>query len=68
MDSLTTFFKLNSITSQQLDGEKLRGPITPVGNFVLVQNKDTLAATAGGILLPDQVGLKSQMYSFQTPF
>jgi len=37
-----------------LDGEKLRGPITPVGNFVLVQNKDTLAATAGGILLPDQ--------------
>ena len=41
-----------------LDGEKLRGPITPVGNFVLVQNKDTLAATAGGILLPDQVGLK----------
>lgn len=37
-----------------LDGKKIRGPITPVGNFVLVRTKDTLDATEGGILLPDQ--------------
>jgi hypothetical protein len=38
-----------------LDGRKIRGPITPLGNFVLVKTKDTLDATEGGILLPDQV-------------
>ena len=38
-----------------LDGEEIRGPITPLGNFVLVRTKDALSATAGGILLPDQV-------------
>ena len=38
-----------------LDGQEIRGPITPLGNFVLVETKDTLAATGGGILLPDQV-------------
>ena len=48
-----TFTALSATTT--LDGEKLRGPITPLGNFVLVRNKDTLAATSGGILLPDQV-------------
>lgn len=37
-----------------LDGKKIRGPITPLGNFVLVRTKDTLDATDGGILLPDQ--------------
>lgn len=37
-----------------LDGEEIRGPITPLGNFVLVRTKDALSATAGGILLPDQ--------------
>jgi chaperonin GroES len=37
-----------------LDGEEIRGPITPVGNFILVRVKDTLTATSGGILLPDQ--------------
>lgn len=38
-----------------LDGRKIRGPITPLGNFVLVRTKETLDATEGGILLPDQV-------------
>ncbi len=38
-----------------LDGQEIRGEITPLGNFVLVRTKDTLAATGGGILLPDQV-------------
>jgi len=37
-----------------LDGETIRGPITPLGNFVLVREKDALTATEGGILLPDQ--------------
>lgn len=37
-----------------LDGQVIRGPITPLGNFVLVRTKDTLSATGGGILLPDQ--------------
>mmetsp|Transcript_106 Transcript_106/g.211 ORF Transcript_106/g.211 Transcript_106/m.211 type:complete len:266 (+) Transcript_106:168-965(+) len=37
-----------------LDGETIRGPITPLGNFCLVRTKDTLTATDGGILLPDQ--------------
>jgi len=37
-----------------LDGQEIRGPITPLGNFVVVRTKDTLMATGGGILLPDQ--------------
>ena len=37
-----------------LDGEDIRGPITPVSNFILVKVKDTLTATEGGILLPDE--------------
>lgn len=37
-----------------LEGKTIRGPITPLGNFVLVRMRDTLAATDGGILLPDQ--------------
>eukprot|EP00980_Cylindrotheca_fusiformis_P013529 scaffold3450_cov114-Cylindrotheca_fusiformis.AAC.34 len=37
-----------------LDGEEIRGPLQPVGNFLLVKVKDTLTATEGGILLPDQ--------------
>ena len=30
------------------------GPLTPVANFILVRVKDTLTATSGGILLPDE--------------
>jgi chaperonin GroES len=37
-----------------LDGSEIRGPITSLGNLVLVKVKDTLTATGGGILLPDQ--------------
>jgi chaperonin GroES len=37
-----------------LDGQEIRGPITPLRNFILVKVKDTLTATEGGILLPDQ--------------
>jgi chaperonin GroES len=37
-----------------LDGQEIRGPITPVGNILVVKVKDTLTATGGGILLPDQ--------------
>eukprot|EP00537_Pseudo-nitzschia_pungens_P003121 CAMPEP_0172355874 /NCGR_PEP_ID=MMETSP1060-20121228/256_1 /TAXON_ID=37318 /ORGANISM="Pseudo-nitzschia pungens, Strain cf. cingulata" /LENGTH=242 /DNA_ID=CAMNT_0013075733 /DNA_START=181 /DNA_END=909 /DNA_ORIENTATION=+ len=41
-------------TAYTLDGEEIRGPITPLRNFILVKVKDTLTATSGGILLPDQ--------------
>jgi len=41
-------------TSYTMDGEAIRGPITPLRNFILVKVKDTLTATSGGILLPDQ--------------
>ena len=51
-DTATVELKKESCT---LDGKKIRGPITPLGNFVLVRTKDTLSATDGGILLPDQV-------------
>jgi len=44
-----TFLRAN-----QLDGVTIRGPITPLGNFCLVKTKETLTATDGGILLPDQ--------------
>jgi hypothetical protein len=44
-----------SLNAMTLDGQEIRGEITPLGNFVLVRTKDTLAATGGGILLPDQV-------------
>jgi chaperonin GroES len=37
-----------------LDGQDIRGEITPLGNIVLVKVKETLTATSGGILLPDQ--------------
>lgn len=37
-----------------LDGLEIRGPISLLGNNVLVKVKDTLTATVGGILLPDQ--------------
>jgi len=37
-----------------LDGVEIRAPIEPVSNFLLVKLKDTLTATGGGILLPDQ--------------
>ena len=40
-----------------LDGEVIRGEISPLGSYVLVKTKDTLTATEGGILLPDQVNL-----------
>jgi chaperonin GroES len=43
-----------SSTGYSLDGEEIRGPITPLRNFILVKVKDTLTATEGGILLPDQ--------------
>jgi hypothetical protein len=45
----------SKLSALMLDGQEIRGPITPLGNFVLVRTKDTLAATGGGILLPDQV-------------
>lgn len=44
----------SSAGAYSLDGEEIRGPIQPVGNFILVKVKDTLTATEGGILLPDQ--------------
>ena len=37
-----------------LDGVEIRGPVTAVQNFLIVKLKDTLMATGGGILLPDQ--------------
>jgi chaperonin GroES len=37
-----------------LDGQEIRQDVTPVGNLLLVRLKDTLTATVGGILLPDQ--------------
>mmetsp|Transcript_10213 Transcript_10213/g.16331 ORF Transcript_10213/g.16331 Transcript_10213/m.16331 type:complete len:272 (-) Transcript_10213:59-874(-) len=44
----------SSGTTYTLDGEEIRGPITPLRNFILVKVRDTLTATEGGILLPDQ--------------
>ena len=46
-----------------LDGQEIRGPITPLGNFVLVRTKESLAATGGGILLPDQVSADTIEYN-----
>jgi chaperonin GroES len=43
-----------SSTVYTLDQHEIRGPITPVNNIVLVKVKETLQATNGGILLPDQ--------------
>ena len=38
-----------------LDGNEIRGPLTPLGNFCLVKTKEALSASEGGILIPDQV-------------
>jgi len=56
LDAATGTVELKNEGGQQctLDGKNIRGPITPLGNFVLVRTKDTLSATDGGILLPDQ--------------
>jgi len=43
-----------SLHATLLDGKEIRGPITPLSNYVLVQTKDTLSMTGGGICLPDQ--------------
>lgn len=51
------FQKNQGLQAITLDGQEIRGEITPLGNFVLVRTKDTLAATSGGVLLPDQVSL-----------
>lgn len=45
---------LFSTATHKLDGNPIRGPITPVGNFVVCRVKDVLTTTQGGILLPDQ--------------
>jgi chaperonin GroES len=50
----TTSMSSSIETTYTLDGDEIRGPITPLRNFVLVKVKDTLTATSGGILLPDQ--------------
>jgi chaperonin GroES len=54
--SLTSLYSTPQSSSRvyTLDGEEIRGPITPLGNLILVKVKDTLSATNGGILLPDQ--------------
>jgi chaperonin GroES len=49
--SSTTTLQEAAIT---LDGKEIRGPITALGNNILCRVKDTLTATSGGILLPDQ--------------
>jgi len=51
-----------------LDGQEIRGDISPLGNFVLVRTKDTLAATGGGILLPDQVSFYLISFSISSRF
>lgn len=52
--STTKLFDVTTKAKITLDGETIRGPITPLGNFVLVRSKDSLSSTEGGILLPDQ--------------
>jgi len=49
----TNLFAAGSDGTVVLDGQEISGPITPLGNFLLVRTKDTLMATGGGILLPD---------------
>lgn len=50
----TTASSSTETTTYTLDGEPIRKPISPLRNFILVKVKDTLTATSGGILLPDQ--------------
>jgi chaperonin GroES len=52
--SVTNAVPSSTTTTTTLDGKEIRGPITAVNNVVIVKVKDTLTATAGGILLPDQ--------------
>jgi len=59
--SLLTSSTTRLFAAITLDGQEIRGPITPLGNFVLVRTKETLAATSGGILLPDQVRAQYSM-------
>lgn len=46
--------RLTPLCAVTLDGRDIRGPITPLGNFILVKVKETLTTTTGGILIPDQ--------------
>jgi chaperonin GroES len=41
-------------TIYTLDGLELNGPLSAVSNRIVVKVRDTLTATSGGILLPDQ--------------
>jgi chaperonin GroES len=55
--SLTALFSTPQPSSKvyTLDGQEIRGPITPLGNLILIKVKETLTATDGGILMPDEV-------------
>lgn len=52
--SKSTRLSVSGTAVVTLDGKEIRGPITPMGNAIFVKVKDTLTATSGGILLPDQ--------------
>jgi len=55
--SSTSHSQLNALAEEQtFDGVALRDgrPLETTGNVLLVKLKDTLTATQGGILLPDQ--------------
>jgi chaperonin GroES len=52
--STSTSTSSSAPSQYTLDGQDIRGEITPLGNIVLVKVKETLTATTGGILLPDQ--------------
>lgn len=50
----TTADPTSTPTTTTLDGNEIRQDIAAVSNILVVKVKDTLTATAGGILLPDQ--------------
>jgi len=38
--------------THKLDCHQIRGPITPVSNYIVIQQKDAVSTTTGGIVLP----------------
>jgi len=42
------------VQNYSLDGKPIRGPLTPLSNYVFVRQKDAVRITQGGMFLPDQ--------------
>ena len=64
---LTLSFPRPRATAHTLDGQEIPGPLEPLANVLLVKVKDAADVSAGGIVLPDQVGACRKAAAWEPP-